>query len=270
MNTIIREKERGKVMHITIDGINVNYRREGSGEFLFLFHGWGAPLDFYERTISALAIKYTVVAVEFPGFGMTDEPPIPWGMTEYTDFAVNFIESFGAEKVILYGHSFGGRVIIKMHEREDLPFKIDKIILVDSAGIKPKKSLYVKAKIAVYKVGKKVLSLPLVKTMFPDALSKYQSRSGSSDYRAASPMMRQCFTKIVNEDLTHLLTKIYAPSLLIWGEKDDATPLSDAKIMESKIPDAGLVVLEGAGHYSFLDQPLVYFKVINSFLSIGD
>ncbi len=256
-------------MNLTIDGINVNYRREGSGDFLFLFHGWGAPLGFYERTISELSVKYTVIAPEFPGFGATDEPLTPWGMEEYTDFAVKFIESFGAEKVILYGHSFGGRVIIKMHERDKLPFEIDKIMLVDSAGIKPKKSLSTKAKIAVYKAGKKILSLPPVKVLFPDALQKYQSRSGSSDYRAASPMMRQCFTKIVNEDLTHLLPKIYAPTLLIWGENDDATPLSDAKIMEAAIPDAGLVVLQGAGHYSFLDQPFVYFKVIKSFLSIG-
>ena len=257
-------------MNLTINGMNVNYRRVGSGDFVFLFHGWGAPLDFYEKTISALSVQYTVIAPEFPGFGESDEPRTPWGMDEYTDFAIKFIESFGAEKVILYGHSFGGRVIIKMHEKGDLPFKIDKIMLVDSAGIKPKKSLYTKAKIAAYKAGKKILSLPPLKALFPDALEKYQNRSGSSDYRAASPMLRQCFVKIVNEDLTHLLPNIYAPTLLIWGENDDATPLSDAKIMESKIPDAGLVVLEGAGHYSFLDQPFVYFKVINSFLSIGD
>ena len=257
-------------MKINIDGINVNYRREGSGDFVFLFHGWGAPLAFYEKTIAELAVKYTVIAPEFPGFGESDEPLTPWGMAEYTEFAVKFIESFGAEKVILYGHSFGGRVIIKMHEMGKLPFSIDKILLVDSAGIKPKKSLSTKTKIIIYKAGKKIISLPPVKALFPDALKNYQNKSGSSDYRAASPMMRQCFTKIVNEDLTHLLPDIYAPTLLIWGENDDATPLSDAKIMESKIPDAGLVVLQNAGHYSFLDQPFVYFKVIKSFLSIGD
>ncbi|MBR5452493.1 MAG: alpha/beta hydrolase [Clostridia bacterium] len=252
-------------------GINVSYRREGNGdEFFFLFHGWGAPLSLYERTISELSVKYTVIAPEFPGFGETPEPTSPWGMEEYTRFAIEFIRSFGAERVVLYGHSFGGRVIIKMTEMGELPFEIEKIILVDSAGIKPKKSLAVKAKIAVYKTGKWALGLPPVKALFPRALEKFQSRSGSSDYRAASPAMRQCFTRVVNEDLTHLLSRISAPTLLIWGDKDDSTPLSDGKLMESLIPDAGLVVLEGAGHYSFLEQPYIYLAVLRSFLSIGE
>lgn len=258
-------------MKTEIMGINVNYRREGNGsEFFFLFHGWGAPISLYERTIIELSAKYTVIAPEFPGFGETPEPDSPWGMEEYTNFALEFIRSFGTERVVLYGHSFGGRVIIKLFEKAELPFTVDKIILVDSAGIKPKKSLSVKAKIAAYKTGKWVLNLPPVKALFPNALLKFQSKSGSSDYRAASPAMRQCFTKVVNEDLTHLLPSVSAPTLLIWGDKDDSTPLSDGKLMESRIPDAGLVVLEGAGHYSFLEQPYIYLAVLRSFLSIGE
>jgi len=261
----------GATVKTEIMGISVNYRREGSGsEFVFILHGWGAPLSLYERTITELSQKYTVIAPEFPGFGETPEPTCPWGMEEYTRFTVEFIRSFSPGSVILYGHSFGGRVIIKMTEMGELPFAVDKIILVDSAGIKPKKSFITKAKIAAYKTGKWALNLPPVKALFPNALEKFQSKSGSADYRAASPAMRQCFTRVVNEDLTHLLPRISAPTLLIWGDKDDATPLSDGKLMESLIPDAGLVVLEGAGHYSFLEQPYVYLAVLRSFLSIGE
>ena len=82
----------------------------------------------------------------------------------------------------------------------------------------------------------------------------------------ASPLMKQVLVKTVNEDLTDMLPNIDVPTLLIWGERDTATPLKDAKIMEEKIPDAGLVVLKNAGHYSFLEDYFTFCAVIDSFL----
>lgn len=78
--------------------------------------------------------------------------------------------------------------------------------------------------------------------------------------------MRAIMSRVVNEDLTHELPKIAAPTLLIWGENDTATPLSDAKKMEKLIPNAGLVSFAGCGHYSFLDNPVQFAAVLTSFL----
>ena len=72
-------------------------------------------------------------------------------------------------------------------------------------------------------------------------------------------------SKCVNEDLKHVMPKIKAPTLLVWGVEDTATPLSDAKIMEKLIPDAGLVAFDNCGHYSFLDNPIGFKAVIKSF-----
>ena len=58
------------------------------------------------------------------------------------------------------------------------------------------------------------------------------------------------------------------PTLLIWGRNDDATPLSDAQLMEKTMKDAGLVVLENAGHYSFLEQQYTFNRVISSFMNL--
>ena len=80
-------------------------------------------------------------------------------------------------------------------------------------------------------------------------------------------MMRAILSKVVNEDLTHLLPKIKAPALLFWGNLDTATPLSDAKTMEKLIPDAGLVTVAGAGHYAFLENTPLFLRVVESFLS---
>ncbi|MDR1620942.1 MAG: alpha/beta hydrolase, partial [Synergistaceae bacterium] len=123
-------------------------------------------------------------------------------------------------------------------------------------------------RLGLYKCVKKILSFSAVERLFPGALEAWRRRIGSADYRDASPRMRECLVKTVNEDLTPLFSSIPHPTLLIWGENDRDTPLGDAKIMERLIPDAGLVTLKNAGHYSFLDQPFVFGRVLDSFLGI--
>lgn len=251
-------------MRTTIKGININYQSQGSGELVCLLHGWGANIKLFENIINIISCRYHVVALDMPGFGESEEPPQVWSVDDYADFVVEFLKLFKADKVILLGHSFGGRVIIKLNARSNLPFKITKNILVDSAGILPKRGLKYKLKVGLYKLGKKLIKC------FPFALNYFQTKFGSADYAAASPIMRGCLVKAVNEDLEPLLPQITAETLLIWGDKDTATPLSDAKKMESLIKGSGLVVFEGAGHYSFLEQPYLFARVIKSFLNIGE
>lgn len=261
-------------MTVNIDGLNINYNVSGSGDYVFLLHGWGANLELFAALTAAISEKYTVVAFDFPGFGKSDEPKQPWTVSDYVDFTVKFIRTFGCERVILLGHSFGGRVIIKMLGERQLPFKVDKIILVDSAGIMPKRSLAYKIKVKTYKAGRRLLELPPVKKLFPGALERLRKKIGSADYASASDVMRQTLVRVVNEDLRHLLKNIRVQTLLVWGDKDTATPLSDAHIMEKEIAsagtDVGLVVLEDAGHYSFLDKQYVFNRVIRSFLKVGE
>ena len=82
-------------------------------------------------------------------------------------------------------------------------------------------------------------------------------------------MMKQCMVKAINEDLTDLLPKIRQEVLLIWGDQDTATPMKDAKLMEEKIPNNGLVVLSPAGHFSFLDKPQVFKSVLRSYFKLS-
>ncbi len=254
-------------MFRTIDSLNINYLEQGEGELVVLLHGWGSNITLFNHTVSVLSKKYKVVAMDMPGFGESDEPKEPWCVDDYVDFVLKFIESYSPKKVTLLGHSFGGRVIIKMCSRA-LPFEIDKIILVDSAGVKPKKTFKQKAKQNIYKATKNIYSSSAVQKMFPDALENLRKKNGSADYNAASPMMRQTLVKVVEEDLTELMPNVKAPTLLIWGTLDDATPLSDAKLMEKLMPEAGLVTFEGAGHYSFLECQAQYGRVLASFMKI--
>lgn len=248
--------------------MNINYICEGSGETVVLLHGWGSNITLFASMTELLKTKYRVIAPDMPGFGQSDEPPEPWCVDDYVDFVIEFLNRFDVKSVVFLGHSFGGRVIIKMFNRENLPFKITKVILADSAGVLPKKTFKQKAKIRAFKCGKKILGLKPVKALFPDALENLRSKSGSADYNAASLVMRQTLVKAVNEDLTPIFPKVSAPTLLIWGKDDTATPVSDAELMEKMMPDAGKVVFENCGHYSFIDRQYEFNRVLASFMNI--
>lgn len=258
-----------------IDGISVNYEVKGSGsEYVFILHGWGANIGVYTSVSDLLSQKFTVVSLDFPGFGGTPEPPDVWSVSDYADFTVKFISSFGVKNVILFGHSFGGRVIIKMASLPELPFNISKIIFADSAGVMPVRGKKQNFRIKVYKTGKFFLSLYPVRKLFPEALESLRKKFSSADYASASPLMRGVLVKTVNEDLTSLLKNIKCQTLLIWGANDTATPFSDAQVFEREISssgtDVGLCKIDNAGHYSFLDQPYVFQNILKSFLKIGE
>lgn len=252
----------------TVNGIKINYEEKGEGDLIVLLHGWGSNIKLFANLIELLAKKYKVVAMDMPGFGESAEPPSAWCVDDYVDFVLDFLKDYDTDKVMLLGHSFGGRVIIKLNSRENLPFKITKVILVDSAGIMPPKSNKKSFRTYYYKVGKAILSTGIVQKIAPDALENFRKKMGSADYAAASPLMRQVLVKVVNEDLEYLLPNIKCPTLLVWGVNDTATPISDGEKMEKLIPNAGLVKLENAGHYSFLEQQFTFNRVMSSFMKL--
>lgn len=250
-----------------IDGININYDCRGEGETVLLLHGWGSDITLFNSMADLLSSKYRVLMPDMPGFGESGEPEEPWCVDDYADFMLKFLEPYNIKKLTLLGHSFGGRVIIKLCSRR-LPFEIEKVILVDSAGVLPEKSASQKIKQKGYKMTKRVLQSGAFQKLFPDALENLRKKNGSADYNAASPVMRQTLVRVVNEDLTPLFPNVKCPALLCWGRNDDATPLSDGQLMEKLMPEAGLVVFENAGHYSFLEQQAQFNRVLASFMNI--
>jgi pimeloyl-ACP methyl ester carboxylesterase len=258
-------------MEIRIDDLNINYKITGEGEKTFvILQGWGTDCNIYDsvaRTVLGMeGSPYKVVQFDFPGFGGSDEPKAPWDVDGYTDFFVAFMKAINVKNAVLYGHSFGGRVIIKLFGRENLPFEIERVILNDAAGIMPKRSPKQLRKIRRYKILKTILLSKPIHALFPDMIDYWKGQQGSADYRAASPMMKQVLVKAVNEDLTDGLSKINKDTLLIWGDKDTATPIGDAHIMEEKIPNAGLAVIEGTGHYSFLENAPLFNSILTTYL----
>ena len=144
-------------MYKTVNGIRINYEEKGEGELIVLLHGWGSNIRLFANLIALLSRKYKVVAMDMPGFGESQEPPAAWDVSDYVQFVVDFLSDYSDKKIMFLGHSFGGRVIIKLNSRGDLPFEVSKVILVDSAGILPPKTNKKSWRTRWYKMGKAVL-----------------------------------------------------------------------------------------------------------------
>lgn len=253
---------------VNVDGIPVNYSDEGAGECILILEGWGTNISLYAGISKHLSKSHRVVIPDLPGFGDTPPPERAWDVNDYVRFVERFTAELKIDRAILIGHSHGGRVAIRLAADDNARLQVPKIVLIDSAGIVHKKTPKQKLNLYTYKLGKRVLSLPPVKKLFPNALEDLRKRRGSEDYRNAVPVMRQTLVKVINEDLRVYMPKIRQPTLLIWGDRDTATPIEDAYIIEKLIPDSGLVTIKGAGHYSYLERPALVGRVLDSFLGV--
>ena len=144
-------------MTINVDGLNINYKisyrgemAEGSleskdkevtfkedEEVAVILEGWGTNIPVYDSVAATINTKMKVLLFDLPGFGESDEPKEAWSVDDYSDFFIKLLDALGIKKCTLIGHSYGGRMIIKLAVRESIPFEIKRIVLIDSAGIMP-------------------------------------------------------------------------------------------------------------------------------------
>lgn len=251
-------------MNIVIDNMNISYNDIGEGIPVLLLHGWGSSKEVYGGIIKTLSNRCRLVALDFPGCGNSEIMDKPWTLEDYCDFVLKFMQAVGLENPIMMGHSHGGRVTLYMTATGMVTPQ--KIVLLDAAGLIPKKSLKQKFRAKSFKVIKRALTLPVIRNFSSSLLDKARRHYGSADYKAAPEVLRKTLVSLVNTDIRHLLPNIKCPSLLIWGENDTATPLEDAKTIEKLISDSGLCVIKGTGHFSFCEKPWEANAIINSFI----
>ena len=250
-------------MQVKIKDWNINYEVMGNGNPVILLHGWLANLETMRPIANSLCQNFKVYLVDIIGFGKSDLPEHPLNTNDFGDFLAEFVKELNIENPILIGHSNGGRTIINAVGRGIV--KPRKIVLIDSAGIVPKRKPKYYIKVGIFKAGKAVLNkVPDVGPM-KKFKEKLFSHVGSNDYKASAPVLRETMKKIVNDDITELLPNLKVPTLLIWGTNDMDTPIADAKKMESLIPDCGLVEYPNSGHFSYLQNLQNCNTVLNEF-----
>jgi pimeloyl-ACP methyl ester carboxylesterase len=249
---------------IEVDGLRVNVEQSGTGPSLLLLHGWGGSARSFAPLMPVLTKTFSVCAFDFPGFGLSALPPQTWGVTDYVAFVRHLMQRLGIERAHFLGHSHGGRVSIALAAKA--PEAVDRLILVDSAGIRPPRTLTLRSRGLMARTARRVLSHRLAGKPGRRALAAIYLRLGMSDYASAGPL-RPTFVRLVNEDLSGILSAICAPTLVVWGADDRETPLWMGRRMAMEISGAEILVLSSAGHYSYLDQPRPFEDRVLAFLT---
>lgn len=232
----------------------------GAGEPVVVLHGWGGRIESMAPVVHCLAQSRRVLALDLPGFGESPAPETAWGTADYAAFVTDVLAGAGVERADFVGHSFGAKASLYLAATSGL---VKRLVLAGSSGLRTPPSFQARAKRAVSRAGRAAGRLGPPGAALRDALYR---RIASEDYRNAGPL-RPTFVKVVNEDLSDLLPRVKASTLLVWGTEDDAVPVAHARTMEKRIPDAGLVLFEGAGHFAYLDEPDRFCRVVQHFLA---
>jgi pimeloyl-ACP methyl ester carboxylesterase len=250
---------------LDIDGLRVRYQVGGAGPSVLLLHGWGGRIESFTPVYDDLVRSYTVYAMDFPGFGGSSLPPVPWGSADYARLTLAVMDRLQIRMAHIIAHSFGGQVTMNLAAAH--PERLGKLVLVASAGVRGPRTLKAHVKRCISRLGKEVATYGgRVGKTLRDAL--YQ-RIQSQDYADAGPL-RPTLVKVVNEDLRTVLPRIKSPTLLVWGEHDRDVPPAAAQIIARLIPEAQLVIFENAGHFPYLDQFDRFRLLVGRFLRDRD
>jgi len=239
------------------------YFVEGNGPALVFLHGWGSNSTFWFMSTEQLVqAGYSLYFLDLPGFGKTEMPKESFTTQKYADFLTSFVGKLGLKDFVLVGHSFGGKVAVKMGSG-GVQNELKGLVLVDASGL-PHASIMTKLKSKAAHALK-----PLFTPRFMQRTRNKLLRLVGSDDYVAQPQLRQTFINVIQEHVTFDLPNIQTPTLIVWGSEDDNeySPPKDAHIFNEQIKNSELCMIKGAKHYSFMDKPEEFQKAVLEFIS---
>lgn len=244
---------RAGVIAIFIDGRHVAVYSGGSGGDVLFLHGYLSCKESFYYNIKEFEKTYRVTAPDFPGFGASAPLGEAWSVGDYCNWLKKFIAESGLSRPHIIAHSFGARVAIML--AATCPDCVGDLVITGGAGIvKPRTRAY-KRKVAAYR---------LVKRFAPAFAERH---FGSAEYRSLSPLMRESYKKIVNEDLIGFAKKIRARTLLVYGKDDAVTPSGEeGRAFCGAIEGSALEIIDG-GHFCFAENHRIFNEKVAAFLS---
>lgn len=243
---------------------SIYYEKYGNKEkTILILPGWGNTRKTFNYLIDKLQNDFTIYIIDYPGFGNSPFPNKNLTIYDYTNIIRDFIYDKNIINPIIIAHSFGGRIatLLTGYYKEE----IDKLILIDTAGIKRKKKIKILLKEKIYKLLKQIKKI-LPKKLREQYHQKLLNIFASSDYKQLPQNMTKTFQNIIKEDLRDYLPYIRQETLILWGKKDKDTPIKDAKLLKKKIKNSALIIYPNATHFSYLEYPNLTYKIIETFL----
>jgi len=230
--------------------MKINYLQFGKkGQAIIFLHGWQQNNRSFSTLVPFLYKNYRLFLLDLPGFGKSESPPTNFSSFGYAKAVIEWIKKRKLRKVILVGHSFGGKIAAIIAAQESN--LTSRLILIASAGIPHPKKYY---------RFKKIIPSQLIK-IIPFRL---RSIFASRDYKQAGKLL-PIFKNIVKEDLRPIFSKINIPTLIIWGENDKELSVKDGKEIHRLIKKSRLIITAG-DHFPFWKNPQKTAKLINQFI----
>lgn len=247
------------------DDISIYYEKYGNkNKTILILPGWGNTRPTFTNIINYFKEEYTIYIIDYPGFGNSPYPNKELNIYDYANIIRDFMENLNIINPIIIAHSFGGRIttLLTGYYKE----RIDKLILIDIATIKPKKNIFKLIKEKIYKFLKLLIKL-LPKLKQEKYKQKLLKAFGSTDYINLPQNMHNTFKNIVNKDLKEYLNYIESEALIIWGKEDNSTPIKDAHIINKLIKNSALIIYPKCKHFSYLEEPYLTNKIIDAFIN---
>ena len=232
---------------------------------IIILHGWGWPISSSQWIRVKELLEnggYTIFVPDLPGFGKTPPPSKPWMINDYVEWVKDFCDKHNLSQVFLLGHSFGGSVAVKFSTR--YPRRVVKLVLIDSAGIRKKRlKKEIQKKVAHFL--NNFSFLPFYSFVRKIA---YRTLFRHSDYLLTEGVIKQTYLNVIGEDISNIFSNISVPTLLIWGKKDNITPLNHAYFIKEKIPGAKLEIIPDVKHNPHREAPEILAKKILNFIKL--
>ncbi|MEK7132609.1 MAG: alpha/beta hydrolase [Patescibacteria group bacterium] len=247
-------------MKVIVNGLAIEYESQGEGRVILMLHGWGNTMHYFDALCSEIK-GFQIVRLDLPGFGGSETPQKPWTVEVYARFVARFCEKLHIEPALIIGHSFGGRITAKGVSQKIL--NPQKIVLIASAGVAHRRTARNIGYTIIAKVGKLLLA-PFPKGAY-NRFRYALYRSTGSDYLTVGSMS-ETFLHMIREDLSNAAAAIKTPTLLIWGEDDAVTPVTEGKKLNALIPNSRLYVVPSAGHFVHKEKPKEVAELIRGFI----
>lgn len=230
--------------------------RAGAGRDVLFLHGYMSCKESFYYNIRAFKGSFCVTAPDFPGFGASAPLDGAWSVGDYCLWLEKFMSQAGLKRPHIVAHSFGARVAIKLASAN--PRSVASLLITGGAGlVKPRTRAY-RRKVAAYRFVKR----------FAPALA--ERSFGSAEYRRLSPVMRESYKKIVNEDLRADASKIVARTLLVYGKDDAVTPpCEEGRTFNRCIAGSELKIIAG-GHFCFCENYQEFNQTAFAFFAGGE
>jgi pimeloyl-ACP methyl ester carboxylesterase len=249
--------------------LRVRYIDSGSGAPVLLMHGLGGSIESWTNNIEELAKSMRVIAVDLPGFGLSDKPKMNYTIRFYKGFAVQLMKQLQLDQVSIVGSSLGGQVAAEVAINN--PSLVTRLVLISPVGALPRSF---KGSPALWRYIKVVNAQSVQQVR--QALSAVDNKPVDDSYaqlvlqKMSMPGAKEAFLSALAGSakaprLNNRLNRIKSPTLVLWGKEDYMIPV---KFVEPfvNMKNCRIVMLENCGHRPHFERPELFNRIVADFL----